>query len=88
MNPGTRSVCRVFVIATSQRPSLLETLATAYNLRTCPWALLMICEKLKAVRNDRVQVFAIPKNHPDIFHIVVGKISLFILGKFFLDIIQ
>lgn len=32
----------LFVVATSQSPSLLETLATAYNLRTCPWALLMI----------------------------------------------
>ena len=32
----------LFVVASSQSPSLLETLATAYNLRTCPWALLMI----------------------------------------------
>ena len=30
-----------FVVAMSQNPSF-ETLATAYNLRTCLWALLMI----------------------------------------------
>lgn len=45
-------------------------------------------EKLNAVKNDRVQIFAISKKHPDIFHTVVGKISLIILGKLFLDTIQ
>ena len=48
----------------------------------------IFCGKLKAVKNDRVQIFAISKKHPDIFHTVIGKISLIILGKLFLDTIQ
>ena len=43
----------------------------------------IFCEKLKAVRNDRVQIFAISKKYPDIFHTVVGRISLIILVKLF-----
>ena len=40
---GKRYVYLFFCIATSQSPSLIETLTTAYNLRMCLVALLMIC---------------------------------------------
>ena len=40
-------------------------------------------EKLNVVRNDRVQIPARSKKHPDIFHTVVGRISLIILVKLF-----
>ena len=43
LNLMTLGSCRaLFILATSQSPSLLETLATAYNFGMYPWALLMI----------------------------------------------